>query len=50
MTYDKKLVQELTDLCLENGMTISSPAILKLAIYVIEREKLAIKSLIIKEK
>lgn len=42
---DKTIVQEVTDLLMENGCTINRPAMLSLAIYVLEREKKAIQSL-----
>lgn len=45
MSKDKTIVQEVTDLLMENGCTINRPAMLSLAIYVIEREKKAIQSL-----
>ena len=37
-----KIVQELTDLLLDNDCTINRPAMLKLAIYILEREKTVI--------
>lgn len=45
MEQDKTLVQEVTDLLMDKGCTINYPAMLELAIFIIEREKLAIKSL-----
>ena len=41
----RKLLEEVTDLLLEKGCTVNKPAMLDLAIYIIEREKLAIAEL-----
>ena len=37
----RKLLEEVTNLLLEKGCTVNKPAMLDLAIYIIEREKLA---------
>lgn len=41
----KKLVQEVTDLLIEKGCSVTKSAMLDLAIYILEREKKAIKEL-----
>lgn len=40
-----KLVQEITDIILDNNCNITNKAVLDLAIYVLEREKKVIQNL-----
>jgi hypothetical protein len=41
------LVQEITDLLMEKGCTVNLPAMLDLAIYIIERERKAMQSIVV---
>lgn len=41
----RELLQEVTDLLMEKGCTVSKPAMLDLAIYILERERKAVASL-----
>lgn len=43
--HAETLVQEVTDLLMEKGCTINLPAMIDLAIFIIEREKKAIEAL-----
>lgn len=45
MSNEEKLIQEITDLLMDKGCTVNRPAMIELAIYIIEREKKAIQSL-----
>lgn len=41
----KRLLEEVTDLLMAKGCTVNKPAMLDLAIYIVEREKKAVASL-----
>ena len=45
MNDAETLVQEVTDLLMEKGCAVTRPAMLDLAIYILEREKLAIQKM-----
>ena len=44
-TDAEKLVQEITDIIIDNNCNITNKAVLDLAIYVLEREKKVIQNL-----
>lgn len=45
MTNADRLINELTDLLIENGCTVNKPAVIELAMYVIKREQQVVKDL-----